>query len=138
MTSLSLARERVWLSSDVGRPRSSLAREFPHVCFADLPACESPWWHGGHEAARGKVELEPSKVFEKRVAELREALLSRPERDVALVSHAGVLEVLTGGKVFGNCELVSLTGDELMRVDIAGGGEEGEEEGEEEGGGFVF
>ena len=38
MVSLALAR---WLSSDVGRPRSSLSSEFPHVCFADLPPCDS-------------------------------------------------------------------------------------------------
>lgn len=131
MVSLALARERVWLSSDVGRPRSALASEYPHVCFADLPGCDSPWWHGGAEAARGRVRLEPAGSFRRRVAQLREALLSRPEDDIALVSHAGVLDALTGGRFFRNCELVSVTGEELLRVDIVGGaggeGKEGEE-----------
>ena len=145
MTSLALARERVWLSSDVGRPRSSLAAEFPHVCFADLPPCDSPWWHGGAEAAEGRVELEPLGAFRRRVARLRGALLSRPEEEVALVSHAGVLEALTGGRFFHNCELVSVTGEELLRVDIVGGGGgggggggEGEEDGVEGDDGFLF
>ena len=138
MTSLALARERVWLSSDVGRPRSSLAAEFPHVCFADLPSCDSPWWHGGSEAARGQVELEPAGAFRRRVARLREALLSRPEEEIALVSHAGVLEALTGGRFFHNCELVSVTGEELLRVDIVGGEEEEEEEGEDKGDGCLL
>lgn len=133
MVSLALARERVWLSSDVGRPRSVLASDFPHVCFDDLPSCDSPWWHGGAEAAKGRIELEPAGSFRRRVAQLREALLSRPEDEVVLVSHAGVLEALTGGRFFHNCELVSVTGEDLLRVDIFGG--EGEEEGDE---GFLF
>lgn len=138
MTSLALARERVWLSSDIGRRRSSLAAEFPHVCFADLPSCDSPWWHGGAEAAAGKVELEPVRAFRRRVARLRDALLSRPEDEIALVSHAGVLEALTGGRFFHNCELVSVTGEELLRVDIVGGGEEEEEEDGVDDDGFLF
>lgn len=144
MISLALARERVWLSSDVGRPRSSLSREFPHVCFADLPPCDSPWWHGGAEAAAGeKVELEPVGSFRRRVALLRGALLSFEEEEVFFVSHAGVLEALTGGRFFHNCELVSVTGEELLAVDIVGGGggEEEEKDGVEGGSGgdgFLF
>jgi len=138
MTSLALARERVWLSSDVGRRRSEVEPEFPHVCFQDLPQCDSPWWHGGEEAARGQVELEPVRSFRRRVEALREVLLERPEEDVAVVSHASVLEALTGGRFFHNCELVSVTGEELLSVDIVGGdwGEGGDEE--EEGEGFLF
>lgn len=139
MVSLALARERVWLSSEVGRPRSSLSSEFPHVCFADLPPYDSPWWHGGAEAAAGRVRLEPAGAFRRRVAALREALLSRPEDEIALVSHAGVLEALTGGRFFHNCELVTLMGEELLRVDIVGGdGVEEEEEDGVEGDGFLF
>lgn len=138
MTTMTLARERVWLSSDVGRPRSTLAAEFPHVCFADLPPCDSPWWHGGADAAEGKVQLEPVRAFRRRVARLRDALLSRPEEEIALVSHAGVLEALTGGRFFHNCELVSVTGEELLWVDIVGDGGGGGGEGEEEDDDFLF
>ena len=85
------------------------------------------------------MRLEPAGAFRRRVAALREALLSRPEDEIALVSHAGVLEALTGGRFFHNCELVTLMGEELLRVDIVGGdGVEEEEEDGVEGDGFLF
>lgn len=43
---------------------------------------------------------------------LREFLMARPERSIALVAHAGVLQALTGER-FGNCELRTVSEDKL-------------------------
>lgn len=41
---LPLAAERLYLSSDIGRPRAELESEFERYCFAELPH-DDPWWH---------------------------------------------------------------------------------------------
>lgn len=44
-------------------------------------------------------------VFKQRVAELRRWLAARPESSIALVAHWGLLNELTRGGDFANCEL---------------------------------
>ena len=52
-------------------------------------------------------------IFLDRVEELRQFLLQRPEQSIAVVSHSGVLEALTGGYLFANGEIKTLPDSEL-------------------------
>ncbi|KAG2446033.1 hypothetical protein HXX76_000635 [Chlamydomonas incerta] len=89
-----LLRERVTLSSEVGRPPSELARDFPGVA---LPAdMDEVWWYTGGAADPKAVVKEPQELYDRRLAELRRRLAARPERCLLLVSHWGVLHALTG------------------------------------------
>ena len=56
---------------------------------------------------------EPPSHFLPRMERLREALLARPEKCVALVCHWGVINALTGMD-FENCEVRGFSGDELQ------------------------
>ncbi|KAG2494554.1 hypothetical protein HYH03_007321 [Edaphochlamys debaryana] len=88
-----LLRERLTLSSEVGRPPEELARDFPEVRFP--PDMEHVWWYTeGLEPH--KVAREPQPVYEARLERLRCSLASRPQRCVLLVAHWGVLQALTG------------------------------------------
>jgi hypothetical protein len=66
---------------------------------------------------RYKLTLAPllscTDVFLGRVEELRLFLLGRPEQTIAVVSHSGVLEALTGGYLFQNGEIKTFLGSEL-------------------------
>ncbi|KXZ49920.1 hypothetical protein GPECTOR_19g371 [Gonium pectorale] len=91
-----LLRERVTLSSEVGRPPGELRSDFPEVEFpSDMP---NVWWYTGgqHGADPWVVTREPQDVYEARLATLRRLLAAQPERVVLLVSHWGVLKALTG------------------------------------------
>ncbi|KAF8073238.1 SPAC5H10.03 [Scenedesmus sp. PABB004] len=97
-----LWRERLYLSSDVGRPVRALREEFPQFSFDHLP--DTPWWHteAPHDALA--VHEEPDALFEHRMRRLADWLRGRPERCIAVVSHWACLHALTGHS-FGNCEL---------------------------------
>lgn len=107
-----LLRERLYMSSEVGRPKTVLETEFPHWDFAHVP--EDEWWYT-HDDTDPYVEWrppgtfnlckgEPSEVFRQRMGDLRQWLLSRPEKCLAVVAHWGTLKALTGLS-FENCEL---------------------------------
>ncbi len=51
------------------------------------------------------ARFRPAAVFKERVAELRRWLAARPESSIALVAHWGLLNELTRGGDFANCEL---------------------------------
>ncbi|PNH09945.1 hypothetical protein TSOC_003404 [Tetrabaena socialis] len=90
-----LLRERVTLSSEVGRPPAELRRDFPGLTFpGDLA---DVWWYtrGPGEDPRAVVR-EPQEVYEERLQALKRRLAARPERCLLLVSHWGVLNALTG------------------------------------------
>ncbi|GBG74227.1 hypothetical protein CBR_g17939 [Chara braunii] len=96
-----LARERVFYSSDVGRSPSVLSQEFPYLDFTEL---DEIWWHTDGSGDPMAVVPEPDDVFAERIARLREWLLNRPEKVIAVVSHWAVLQALTR-RCFQNCEL---------------------------------
>lgn len=100
-----LARERVWLSSDCGSSPQELGRNWPadRYTFDHLPDI---WWSNGGNDDPKHVVLEPEEEFAARVDELRDWLMGRPEKVIALVAHWGLLEKLTG-ESFSNCELRS-------------------------------
>eukprot|EP00884_Botryococcus_braunii_P000020 jgi/Botrbrau1/10018/Bobra.0012s0105.1 len=105
-----LAAECLWLSSDVGTPRTQLVLKYPHWSFESIN--EELWWYtGGHSDPRAIVP-ESSGRFLTRMELLRDYLLQRPENCIAFVAHAGVLKALTG-EHFHNCSLKTLSEDEL-------------------------
>jgi broad specificity phosphatase PhoE len=55
-----------------------------------------------------------AEVFHRRIEELRKHILERPEQCIAVVTHSGVLEALTGGVLFRNGEIRTLTAGELI------------------------
>ena len=67
------------------------------------------------EMAKGAdVDLWHAEIFHKRIEELRKHILQRPEQCIAVVTHSGVLEALTGGVLFRNGEIRTLTSGELI------------------------
>lgn len=96
-----LAAERVWHSSDVGRSPEELSEEFPDYSFSDLRPI---WWYNAGSSDPQRIVVEPDESFFGRMDRLRDWLLARPEKHIALVSHWGVLNSLTG-RDFDNCEL---------------------------------
>eukprot|EP00775_Hariotina_reticulata_P007810 gene7810-8007_t len=96
-----LLRERLYLSSDVGRHPQELAQEFPEIEFSHLP---DVWWHSNSPEDPAAVHEEPEDVFDARMEQLYEWLQRRPESCIAVVSHWGCLHALTGYE-FRNCEL---------------------------------
>ncbi len=99
-----LLRERVENSCDIGRAPAAIAAEFPSIDFSGL---HDAWWHrDGAPDARG-VCVEPVDVVQRRVAQVREHVLARPEGVIALVGHGTFFLYLTG-KVMANCEIAAL------------------------------
>ena len=99
-----LLRERVENSCDIGRAPSAVAAEFPSIDFSGL---HDAWWHrDGTPDARG-VCVEPVEVVQRRAAQVRDHVLARPERVIALVGHGTFFFYLTG-KVMANCEIAPL------------------------------
>lgn len=99
-----LLRERVENSCDIGRAAALVAAEFPSIDFSRLG---DGWWHReGTPDARG-ICVEPVELVQQRAAQLREHVLARPERVIALVGHGTFFFCLTG-KVMANCEIAEL------------------------------
>lgn len=115
---LPLLRERLYLASDVGKPRSQVAAAFQNWDFDLLPSCDSPWWYTPtagdpvhHEwRPQGKYPTpgEPRAAFAARLSDLKSWLLSREETDIVLVSHWGVLRGLFGIDAR-NCEVRTMS-----------------------------
>mmetsp|Transcript_35641 Transcript_35641/g.72639 ORF Transcript_35641/g.72639 Transcript_35641/m.72639 type:complete len:268 (-) Transcript_35641:91-894(-) len=115
-----LCAERLYLSSDVGRSPAVLQLEFPAFNFSDSMASSKgePWWYTpsleekDYEEWRPRgaycVPGEPHKEFEKRLLQLKLWLASQPERRIAVVSHWGVIDALTGMSL-NNCESVCVS-----------------------------
>ena len=55
-----------------------------------------------------------AEIFHRRIEELRKHILQRPEQSIAVVTHSGVLEALTGGYLFRNGEIRTMTAGELI------------------------
>ncbi|KAJ8605812.1 hypothetical protein CTAYLR_000559 [Chrysophaeum taylorii] len=110
---LPLAAERVYLSSDLGTPRSELQQKWPQFDFVG----DENWWYeadGPEWRPPGTYVCpgEPKDAFVDRMDRLLTWLRARPEKKIALVSHWGVIASLTG-RDFDNCELQTLRLDAL-------------------------
>lgn len=118
-----LLAERLWLSSDVGRPVSVLKQEFPKW---DMSAVTEPrWWYDPSDnineiferrpAGTYITDLEPSSTFQTRIDKLRVWLAEQPYDKIALVAHWGVFKELTGYSM-DNCELRECSLDSIMSL----------------------
>lgn len=130
------AAERLYLVSDLGKPRSELRPKYPYVDFDSafssdhktneedhldvwhfLPTKElkdeyvewRPHGQGQLYACLG----EPSEQFDRRMSNFYYWLESREEKCIAIVCHAGVIEWMTSGQQYANCELRVQTFNDL-------------------------
>ena len=119
---LPLARERLYLSSDVGRHKAELAKDFPAWNY-ELLEDNQAWWYvhpkdQTYEEWRPEgvyaIEGEPPEVFKQRMRDLRQWLHDRPEKVICLVCHFKVCRALTGIE-FGNCDVRFFQIDELLQ-----------------------
>ena len=117
-----LARERLYLSSDVGVCKSTQMSRFPSWDFSEIPN-DDPWWFSTNDGTpyvewRPSGEYacpgEPADVFRERIRALRRWLEQRPETNIALVTHWGVARGLTGESLH-NCELKICAMSSLLR-----------------------
>jgi len=130
-----LLRERLYMSSDVGRMKKEISVEFPDWKMDAVPDSEA-WWYEHNEYLStsdgdGNTALipnpyvewrppgvysckgEPKENFRTRLKDLRSWLLSRPESTLLVVCHWGVIRGLTGLDVR-NCEITKLIGSEML------------------------
>ncbi|GAQ86475.1 phosphoglycerate mutase [Klebsormidium nitens] len=107
-----LARERLWMASDIGRHPNDLLLEYPALDFSSLADI---WWHTDGKGDPLAIFPESPEIFRARVAAFKEWLAARPERTIAVVSHWGVLFSLTG-KEFENCELHTCRLSDLKHI----------------------
>ena len=115
-----LARERLYLSSDVGRPKLELQRDYSNWNYDCLE--DNEWWYV-HPKDKKYVEWRPrgtypcegevEDYFRDRIIKLRQFLNERPEKVIAVVCHWGVCRALTG-RSLENCEVVSIQSDRLL------------------------
>lgn len=85
-----LVRERMAYLCDVGRPRSVLARAWPHLDFSTLPEI---WWHDAEDAESHDLVGDRARQF------LEAAVQFKDHETVAVVSHWGFILALTGHAV---------------------------------------
>jgi len=122
------AAERLYLVSDIGKSRSELRIKYPWVdfdtgfTFNSTGGCDNlgDYWHfsppkeiednyiewrphgqGQEYACHG----EPQEYFDRRMTELYFWLESRKEKCIVIICHAGVIDWMTSGDVYSNCEL---------------------------------
>lgn len=131
---MAAAAERLYLVSDLGKPRSELRLRHPSIDFDtafayshncgiqsscdakdsldawhfqvsdSIADCYEEWRPNG----QGQVYAcfgEPSEYFDRRMTDFYYWLESRKENCIAIVCHAGVIDWLTSGEKFSNCEL---------------------------------
>ena len=98
------ARERLFHSSDIGRPVDELRGDDYHFVDYSLIEEEETWWGGDPYVLK---PLEPEESFKGRMVNLTRWLASLDEDCVALVCHWGVLYHLTD-RQFANCELMTV------------------------------
>lgn len=147
---MAAASERLYLVSDMGKPKSELALRYPFVDFdtsfmyshengiqvlfdaESRGACDEKncidEWHfiPSKETADNYVEWrphgqgqsyaclgEPADHFDRRMSDLYYWLESREENCIAIVCHAGVIDWMTSGEEFANCELRVYAFDKL-------------------------
>jgi len=131
IVALPLARERLYMISDMGLTTSELKAKFSWADFdSEFPDEETQqrWWYTRRDEWEGYQEWrphgqgqqylvpgEPDDVFEDRMTSLREWLGKREEKTIVVVCHWGVLEWLTGID-FDNCEVKVVEYDKLASI----------------------
>lgn len=123
-----LLRERLYMSSDVGRKKQDLMKDFPEWQFDYLPNDNRPWWYHHDEQKEGPYHEwrpmienradyackgEPKEVFYERLKELKTWLFSRPESTLLVIAHWGIIKGLTGLD-FHNCQIAKVTSEQFL------------------------
>ncbi|KAJ3802603.1 phosphoglycerate mutase-like protein [Lentinula aff. detonsa] len=88
---------------NLGRPRAEFEAAYPSL---DFSRCHELWDYPGHTDERA---LQRAEV-------ILQELKARPESNVLIISHRGILQILLGGDVFRNCELRSYEFDSQGKV----------------------
>jgi len=107
------AAERLYLISDVGRPASQLQQEFDSIDF-ETAMDDDVWWYqhtDGHyeewrPTGRGQryaCKGEPQSYFNERMTRLYKWLDDRPESNIGVVCHHGVIDWMLDMD-FDNCQ----------------------------------
>ena len=81
---LSLVREHLVHSCDVGRQPSILQREFPHFDFSEL---NKYWWNNDIPLDEKEINQESIRDLDQRVLCFKEWINKREEKTIAVVSH---------------------------------------------------
>ncbi|KAJ4485519.1 histidine phosphatase superfamily [Lentinula aciculospora] len=79
---------------NLGRSRAELEAAYPSLDFSQ---CHEEWDYPGHTDER---------AFQ-RAESLLQELRTRPENNVLIISHRGILQYTFGGEIFRNCEIRS-------------------------------
>lgn len=115
--------ERLYLSSDIGRPKSVLEIDHPTWDFSMIEVDE-PWWFV-HKDPESYVEWRPSDAdycgilgepkedFKNRIDRFKVWLDSRKETRILVVAHWGTIHALTGAQ-FNNLQVQSFNRNELL------------------------
>lgn len=130
VVALPYARERLYMISDMGLTTDELKVKFPWVDFDSQfdKSTSKEWWYTSENGwedydewrphGNGQKYLvpgEPDNEFEARMFDLVKWLGARPEKNIILVCHWGVLEFLTGDD-FDNCEVRALNYEKLEAI----------------------
>lgn len=115
---LPLLRERLYLASDVGQPRSVLEDKWSEWSFDMLPVDDSPWWHvSPTQEWRPKGTYpcpgEPQSIWHARIEATKKWILARDEGVVLLVGHWGLFRGLFGINAE-NCGIYDLSSEDLL------------------------
>ena len=132
---LPLAAERLYFSSDIGRYRHTLEESHPSWDFSLIEHGKTWWfdidgnngpegenqsvvpphldWRPHPELAQFACAGEPEHKFRERMMALKEWLQNRPEKNIVVVTHWGVIRALTGQSV-DNCAVVEVLSDDLL------------------------
>ena len=100
-------RERRAHSCDTGRPKSTLAREFPRIDFQNVPEV---WWTEGNADSDSKG-MEPLRVVRQRVTLFKNLLSRRPEKKILVVGHAEFFFLMLKYRLK-NCQLMEWRADQ--------------------------
>jgi broad specificity phosphatase PhoE len=101
-----ISREKIENACDIGKPLSQLRLEFPQFDFSFM--FNEIWWFVP-ERLQGKVTVEnfkeifekdhyrePEELLSQRVKDLKQWLLKRPEKRIAIVGHSNFLREFLG------------------------------------------
>ncbi|OEU20538.1 hypothetical protein FRACYDRAFT_161826, partial [Fragilariopsis cylindrus CCMP1102] len=101
------AAERLYLVSDIGKSRSELRIKYPWVDFDTGFSSDNNYieWRPHGQGQEYACLGEPQECFDHRMTELYLWLESRKEKCIAVICHAGVIDWMTSGDVYSNCEL---------------------------------
>ena len=98
---LSLVREHLDHSCDVGRQPDILQKKFPHFDFSKL---NKYWWNNAISLDEKKINQESIHDLDQRVLRFKEWVNKRKEKTIAVVSHGTFISRIIYNYFLDNCE----------------------------------